>query len=150
VLPTNTQSGLFQIVWTQDLGLFIKQALLLIEGEQVAQKEQIGFGLVGLILQVEDTKVLAVAIPVKVPVGVIKDDGLAVFGSKRIVARRRESLPKGCAVFKGETCFAKCIAVLAPSFAAGAFVPSSTKIRLRPSNASTGTLTHHRAFLQQV
>src|SRR5690606_13149340 len=106
-----------------DLGLFIKQALLLIEGEQVAQKEQIGFGLVGLILQVEDTKVLAVAILIKVAVGVVKDDGLAVFSGERIVARRRESLPKGSTVFKGETCFAKRIAVLAPGFAARTFVP---------------------------
>ncbi len=59
---------LFQVVGAQRLGLFFKNALLLVKRKQVAQKKQFGCGFIGFIAQVEDAKVLAVAVAVEVTV----------------------------------------------------------------------------------
>ncbi len=141
---------LFQVVEAQGVGMVAEQAQLFVEREQIAQQEQTGLSLTpipfptgrgGRVVQVEDAEVLAVAVAVEVAVGIVEDDGFAVFGGERVVARRAERLPEGGAVLEGEVGRAQGIAVFAPGFAAAAFVSLSTKMRLRPSKASTGTLT---------
>jgi hypothetical protein len=43
--------------------------------------------LAAILLQIEDTKVLAIAITVKITVGVVKNNGLTIFRGERIVTR---------------------------------------------------------------
>ena len=69
------------------LGLFLKDALLLVERKQIAQKEHFGLLLAAVFLQVEDAKILAVTVAVKVAVGIVENDSLAVFRGERVVAR---------------------------------------------------------------
>ena len=75
-----------------------------------------------IVFDVEDAEVFAVAVAVKITVGVVKDDCLAVFLDEFGVFGGGECLSKGCAVFKGETGLRQVFAITAPDVAAAAFV----------------------------
>ena len=72
---------------------------------------------------VEDAEVFAVAVAVKIAIGVVKGDCFAVFLNEVCrLTRSGQCLSKGGTVFKGETCFGEGLAVTAPDVAAAAFV----------------------------
>ena len=71
---------------------------------------------------VEDAEVFAVAVAVKIAIGVVKGDCLAVFLDEFGVVGGGECLSEGCAVFKGEAGFGEFFAVASPDVAAAAFV----------------------------
>ena len=70
----------FQVVGPQPVAGIGKDPLLFVEGQQVSQQKQIRFGGRAFLLQVEDAKVLAVAVVIKMAVGIVKGDGLAILG----------------------------------------------------------------------
>ena len=112
-----------QVVGPQEISLFLEEALLLVKGQQVAQQQRLGLLLTGLLFEVEDAKVLAVAVAVEIAVGVVEGNGLAVLSRQLIVARRGQGLAEGGAVLEGEAGLAQGVAVFAPDRAARAFVP---------------------------
>ena len=93
-----------QIVRSQIDGVLAVGADLLVEGEQVAEKKHVGVlgGRIALSGDVQDAEVLPEPVAVEVPVGVVEDDGLAVVADELRVARRRQRLAEGGAVFEGE------------------------------------------------
>ena len=75
-----------------------------------------------IVFDVEDSEVFAEAVAVKIAVGVVKDDCLAVFLDEFGVFGGGECLSEGCAVFKGEAGFGEFFAIASPDFPAAAFV----------------------------
>ena len=75
-------------------------------------------------LQIQHVKIFPETVAVKVLVGIIEENRLAVFLGHRIVARRRHSLPERCAVFEREARLGQFVAVADPfaRFAACALV----------------------------
>ena len=116
-----------------------EHALLLVEGEQIAEQQAIGSFLgaflrrrIGhadkahhrpfLVLQVQDVEVLAEAVAVEVAVGVVEGDGLGVLAGELLVARRGERLAERGAVLEGEAGIRQGVPVAAPALAAGTLV----------------------------
>jgi hypothetical protein len=102
--PTNTHNGFSMIVRAQRFAVLGIDETLLIKGEQVAQHHPIVEG-VGLVPQIDDEVVLAIAVVVKVRIGVVEEDRLGVFLQQGAAFVRRgavDDLSEGGAVFKGE------------------------------------------------
>ena len=94
---------------------------MFVEAEQIAHEQGGGLGFL-VVFDVEDAEVFAVAVAVKIAIGVVKGDCLAVFLDEFGVVGGGECLSEGCAVFKGEAGFGEFIAIASPDFASAAFV----------------------------
>src|SRR5437667_5409240 len=82
--------------------VFVEQVVLLIERQQTADQQ-----IVGLILsrsrQVQHPEILAIAIVVEMPIGIIHEDGFPIFDSQfllRLPTRRANGLRERGAVFQ--------------------------------------------------
>ena len=120
--------------------MFGEHALLLVEGQQVAEQQAVRsllsafhtrFGFwraddtqpqVLVFLQIQDVEVLAKAVAVEVAIGVVEGDGLGVFAGEFLVARRGERLAERGAVLEGKAGFRQGVAVAAPALAARTLV----------------------------
>ena len=97
---------------------------------------------------VEDAEVFAVAVAVKIAIGVVKGDCFAVFLDEVCrLTRSGQCLSKGGTVFKGETGFGECIAVASPDVAAAAFVSFVDKYEVVALKCLHGNADTTSAFL---
>ena len=92
------------------------------EGQKVGQQQGVRPFRVAVLLQVEDVEVLAVAVAVKVPIGVVEGNGLSVFRQQGFIVGRGQGLPEGGAVLEGEPRGSQRVAHGPPRIAAGTLV----------------------------
>ena len=114
--------GFIHVIGPHGLLMFGKNLLLLVKRQHISQQQHVSLVRRRLLLQIEDEKVLAIAVLIKVAVRIVKGDGSAILGQQGIVFGGGQGLSESRAVFNGEPGFPQGGPGRPPGFAPGTLV----------------------------